>query len=92
MKLLFPIILCFFALVSSAQTGEAITEEKSSAWIKIVEDPVVISKPPVAKKPTTTTKKKSATRKPAAPKQEAPGRFEKTNQQVNRFKKGKKTD
>jgi hypothetical protein len=90
MKRLFPIILCFFAVNGFAQTVEAITEEKSSAWIKVLEDPVLVSKPPVEKKQTSTVKKKTATPKPAKPKQDTKEGFEQTNRQVNRFKKRKK--
>lgn len=90
MKQFLPIILCLFAINGFAQSVEAITEEKSSAWVKVLEDPVIASKPPVAKKQTTTVKKKTATRKPAKPKPAKQEGFEQTNKQVNRFKKGKK--
>jgi hypothetical protein len=92
MKLLFSTILCLFVLNGFGQTNEVIIEEKSSAWIKITEDAIAVSKPPTVKRPTATVKKKSNTSKPAAPKQDVQGEFEKTNQQVNRFKKAKKAN
>ncbi len=90
MKFVIPFIICLFALNSYAQTSEAITEEKSSAWVKVIEDPVAVSKPASSKKQTTTVKKKSSKTKPATPKQDVQEEFEKTNQQVNRFRKQKK--
>ena len=68
MKFVIPFIICLFALNSYAQTSEAITEEKSSAWVKVIEDPVAVSKPASSKKQTTTVKKKSSKTKPATPK------------------------
>jgi hypothetical protein len=92
MKLLLLFITCLFALNGFAQTNETITEEKSSVWIKIVEDPVAASKPLIVKKQTTTVKKKTTAPKPVTPKQVGKEEFEKTNEQVNRFKKGKKAN
>lgn len=90
MKFVLPIIISLFALNSFAQTSEAITKEKSSAWVKVIEDPVVVSKPASSKKQTTTVKKRSSKTKPATSKQDAQEEFEKTNQKVNRFRKQKK--
>ena len=90
MKLLLLIILCVFSAKAFSQTTEAITEEKSSAWVKVIEDPVAVSKPASSKKQTTTVKKRSSKTKPATPKPDVQGEFEKTNQQVNRFRKQKK--
>jgi hypothetical protein len=89
MKLLLLIILCVFTTNAFSQTSEAITEEKSSAWIKVIEDPVVVSKPASVKKQTATRKKRTTKTEPARPKQNAQEEFEKTNQQINRFKKQK---
>jgi hypothetical protein len=92
MKILFLIIPCLFALTGFAQNTEVVTEEKSSAWIKIVEDPITATKPTVVRRQTTTVKKKTTVTKPATPKQEAKEEFEKTNEQVNRFKKRKEAN
>ena len=83
MKTYLFIILCFWGLKSFSQTNDVAMEEKSSGWIKI---------PPatVQSRPPTTAKKKSNTTKPPSPKKDTPDEFEKTNQQVNRFKKVKK--
>jgi hypothetical protein len=91
MKILFATIVGLAAFNAQAQTSEAIVEERSSAWIKVVDDPIPPSRPSTApKKQTATVKKKSSTGKPAAPKQDTQQEFEKTNNQVNRFKKQKK--
>lgn len=90
MKLLLLIILCVFSTKAFSQTTEAITEEKSSAWVKVIEDPIVISKPALVKKQTTIRKKRTAKTEPARPKENPQEEFEKTNQQINRFKKQKK--
>ena len=82
MKSLLAIILCFAGLKSFAQTNDVVVEEKASNWIKITA--------PVPSRTTTTVKKKASTNKPANQKQDAQEEFQKTNQQVNRFKKGKK--
>jgi hypothetical protein len=85
MKNLFIIISCFIASATFAQSSEVIIEEKSSDWIKVV------ASVPVSKQRTTTTvKRKTTSKKPAIPKKDAQEEFEKTNNQVNRFKKGKK--
>ena len=75
------IVLCFAGLKSFSQTSDIMVEEKASNWIKIT-----------APTPSraTTVKKKVSPNKPATPKQDAQEEFQKTNQQVNRFKKGKK--
>lgn len=90
MKTIIITIFCFAVFNSFAQTSEAITEEKSSTWIKVIEDPAPVSKPVTVKKQTNTSTKKPAATKPSTPKKETPEEFEKTNQQVNRFKKAKK--
>jgi len=84
MKTLVVAILCLVATKGFSQTADLMIEEKSSEWIKVT-SPVVASKPR-----TTTVKRTTNTTKPATPKQDAQEEFEKTNQQVNRFKKGKK--
>lgn len=89
MKTLFIIICCLAAFNAFAQTSEVVTEEKSSQWIKVVEDPVPVSKPATVKKQTSNVKKKPAS-KPTPQKQNAQDEFEKTNSQVNRFKKQQK--
>lgn len=84
MKTLFVIIFCFAAFNSFSQTNEVMVEEKASEWIKVTATPVV------AKSKTTTVKKKTTSNKPVTPKQDVQEEFEKTNNQVNRFKKAKK--
>ena len=83
-------ITCFLALSGFAQTNGTVTEEKSSAWIKVIEDPISVSKSATVKKQTTARTKKSSSAKPATSKKDTEEEFEKTNQQVNRFKKAKK--
>jgi hypothetical protein len=85
MKNLLLVILCFVAFKSFSQTNEILVEEKASEWIKITV-PESTTRP----KTTTTVKKKTTTNKPETPKQNTQEEFEKTNQQVNRFKKQKK--
>jgi hypothetical protein len=85
MKSLLLIIVCLAAFNGFAQTSENIIEEKSSAWIRVPENPVTITKP----KTTSRIKKKTRTSKAPAPKENAKDEFEKTNSQVNRFKKKK---
>jgi hypothetical protein len=85
MKPLFIIILLLLASTAFSQTNDAIIEEKSSDWIKVV------ATVPVPKQKTTpTVKSKISSRKHTVPKQDTQEEFEKTNNQVNRFKKGKK--
>ena len=81
MKTLLIAIACLIASKGFSQTSELKVEEKSSDWITITA-PVTVTKPKV----TTTTKKKAKSNKPQPKKQEEQ-EFEKTNNQVNRFKK-----
>jgi len=83
MKTYLFIILCFWGLKSFSQTTDMVMEEKSSGWIKI--PPVTVQS-----KPAATVKKKSNTARPPSPKKDTPGEFEKTNSEVNRFKKPQK--
>jgi hypothetical protein len=83
MKSLFVIVFCLFGSKAFSQTTDVMVEEKSSEWIKVTA--AVVSKPR-----TTTVKRNTTTTKPATRKQGSQEEFEKTNQQVNRFKKGKK--
>ena len=87
MKSLFIIILCLVGQRAFNQTNDVVMQEKSSNWIKVTSD---ISEPTAKPKTTTTVKRKTTSRKPAVPKQNTQEQFEKTNSQVNRFKKGKK--
>ena len=89
MKTLFLIIFCLTAIIAVGQTGEYVTEEKGSAWIKVVEDPVPMTKPTTVKKQKASVKKKPAS-KPSTQKENPQDEFEKTNSQVNRFKKQQK--
>ena len=84
MKTLFIILYCLVASKGFSQSSDVMVEEKSSEWIKVT-SPVAVSKPKAV-----TIKKTSSTTRPATPKKDAQEEFEKTNQQVNRFKKGKK--
>ena len=85
MKSLIIIVLCFVATKAFSQTSDVLVDEKSSEWIRVTST-ASVSKP----KSTTTVKKKTSSNKPATPKQNTQEDFEKTNNQVNRFKKGKK--
>jgi len=89
MKNLLAVLVCLTALNGYSQTNEAFTQEKSSAWIRVTENPVAVTTPVTIKKQPTTVKKSTNTNKPAAPKQNSQQEFEKTNNQVNRFKKQK---
>ena len=80
MKTLLIAIACLIASKGFSQTSELKTEEKSSDWIKITA-PVTVAKPK-----TTTTKKKTHSNK-SQPQKKEEQEFEKTNNQVNRFKK-----
>ena len=81
MKTLLIAIACLIASKGFSQTSELKVEEKSSDWITITA-PATVAKP----KAITTTKKKVKSTKPQPKKQEEQ-EFEKTNNQVNRFKK-----
>lgn len=92
-KLFLSIILCFVACIGFSQTGETVTEEKSSDWVMVP----AISRPVVRN--TTTTSTTSNTRAVTRPATNAPANqrppvqkstetFNKTNQKVKRFKKG----
>jgi hypothetical protein len=84
MKTILVILICLSALKGYAQTSQLKTEEKSSGWIKITESRV-------AKPKTVTAKKKADATKPSVPKQNTQEDFNKTNNEVNRFRKGKKS-
>lgn len=84
MKTLFLILLSLVASKVFCQTNDVMMEEKSSEWIKVTATAMA---PP---KQSTTAKRKKVTNKPLTPQQNAKKEFEKTNSQVNRFKKAKK--
>jgi hypothetical protein len=85
MKSLFIIILCFVTTKVFSQTSEVIVEEKSSDWIRVT------STAPVLKsKSATTVRRKTSSNKPSTPRKDTQEEFDKTNSQVNRFKRGKK--
>jgi len=89
MKLFLTVLICLAVFKGYSQTNEAFTQEKSSAWIRVNENPVPVAKPQTVKKQSTSAKKSTNTNKPATPKQNTQQEFEKTNSQVNRFKKQK---
>jgi hypothetical protein len=89
MKSLLTVLICFAGISGYSQTAEAFTQEKSSAWIRVAENPVAVNKPEPVKKQSTTAKKSTTTKKSNKPKQDTQQEFEKTNNQVNRFKKPK---
>ena len=78
MKNLFVIILLLITSKVFSQTNHVMIEEKSSDWIKIN---LTVAKP------KTIVKKKVNAQKPSEPKPDAKNEFEKTNQEVNRFRK-----
>lgn len=75
-------MFCLIALKGFSQKEEAFVEEKSSNWIKVVNDQTS------AKAKTTTVKKRSNSNK--SPQTNWQQEFDKTNNEVNRFKKSKK--
>lgn len=83
MKSFFTIALCFILLKGFSQTNELVMEERSSDWIKVTANVRSVTKP------KTTTVKKKTNPKKTMPKQNAQQEFEKTNNEVNRFKKSK---
>jgi cytoskeletal protein RodZ len=92
MKKFVLIVFLFVGIKLSAQ--EELTEEKSSAWLKI-SAPVVASKTPVKKKSTASkaTNKKTTSSKSTTAKTTTPAvapktdEFNKTNSKVKRFQK-----
>ncbi|MGZ3937509.1 MAG: hypothetical protein ACXVLT_02275 [Flavisolibacter sp.] len=90
MKTTFLIIFSLLCLTAFSQTSQPVVEEKSSAWIKVVDDPVPLTRTAPARKKTATLKRKTTLKKTSVPKPDAGEEFEKTNSQVNRFKKPQK--
>lgn len=81
MKSFFIILPFFIASKLFAQSTETVTEERSSDWIKVTATTTS------TKTSSTAVKKKiNTSKKPPVKKEEES--FDKTNQQVNRFKKG----
>lgn len=68
----------------SQTTNDMVVEEKSSDWIKVIST-VVAPKT----RQTSTMKKRAPSKTPSIRKENLNREFEKTNQQVNRFKKKK---
>lgn len=66
------------------QTNDVIIQEKSSDWLKVT------STIPVSKPRSTTVKRKTTHKRTSVPKKDTKEEFDKTNSQVNRFKKAKK--
>lgn len=70
------------AFESFSQNEEAFVEEKSSSWIKVVSDQTAV-------RPKATAVKRKVNSNPS--RRENPQQvFDKTNNEVNRFKKSKK--
>lgn len=85
MKSLFIIILCLVGSKGFGQSNDVVVQEKSSEWIKVTS---VISEP--KPKSTRIVKRKTSSKKPLTNKKNTQEEFDKTNNQVNRFKKAKK--
>lgn len=91
-KAIFILILCLASSRVFSQTGETITEEKSSEWVAVVMAPPAGPRATPARRnrprPTgISTRKKEV---PPLPVQQAPtDAFSKTNNAVKRFKKTK---
>ena len=83
MKKLITAIFCLAALQAIGQEQEPVTEEKTSAWIKV-------TPPAAARKTSTVQKKPAAPKSQTTSKAETPKVFNQTNSKVNRFKKDKK--
>lgn len=83
MKFLLPVLFCLIAFKGFSQKEEAYVEEKSSNWIK-----VVVSE--TSAKPKTATVKKKVNSGTPSRKDNSQKEFDKTNSEINRFKKSKK--
>lgn len=68
-----------------SQTNDLVVQEKSSDWIKVTST-IPESKP----RNTTTVKRKTSSKRTTTPRKDNQEEFDKTNNQVNRFKKAKK--
>lgn len=90
MKSIIIIILCFVGLKAFCQTSELVVQEKASDWIKVTSTPGVTNTTSTRQRTSTKMKRKVTSKKPSVPKQDTQDEFEKTNNQVNRFKKSKK--
>lgn len=84
MKMILLILFSACALPGFAQSSNLVTEEKSSAWFRVTESA------PVAPRPHRAVKKYAPAPRRSAPKENTRQEFEKTNGEVNRFKKPKK--
>ena len=85
MKNTFFALLLLCALNGFSQTSEVIVEEKSSAWVKVTGNTTAS-----ATRSAPVSQKRVSPKKPSAPKPKSNEEFNKTNQQVNRFKKKEK--
>lgn len=81
MKCIPVILFCLMACKSFAQKDEALVEEKSSSWVKVVNNET-------EGKPKTATVKRKVNSSPSR-KANSQQEFDKTNNEVNRFKKSK---
>ncbi len=92
------VAMCFTGLTAAAQTDGMVTEEKTSAWVKVTAVTNSVSTPRNSTGSTSSATvskpvSRSATPKPATStlknSQPKPAEsFNKTNQKVKRFKKG----
>jgi len=88
MKTFLLLVTCFISLNAFAQTSESITQERASAWVRVTENPITPAKPATVTNQAPAVKK-TTTKKTTTPKPNAQQEFEKTNSEVNRFKKKK---
>jgi hypothetical protein len=87
-KIILIPVLCFLSIAIYAQDEELISEEKSSAWVKITVPSNTSRVNTASRKTTTVNKKKTVVKPPAStPAAKPPDEFSNTNKKVNRFKK-----
>jgi len=90
MKTTLVLIFSLLCFTGFSQTTQSVTQETASAWIKVVDDPAPAVRTTPVRKKTHTVKRKVTKSKTTVPKEDEGEEFEKTNSQVNRFKKQQK--
>ena len=87
-KIILLSLSCLLSCLAFAQAEDLVSEEKSSAWVKISVPSATSRAAGAPRKSTTATKKKTVVKPPApTPAAKPPDEFSKTNKKVNRFKK-----
>ena len=83
MKSILLTFCCLIALKGFSQKQEAFVEQKSSDWVKVIFTSA-------SAKPKATTTKRNIRSKTPSRKESSQKEFDKTNNEVNRFRKSKK--